>query len=80
MSDTHAMREAAQILLGTVDACEYAEVIEDQALGGPVLEAMLYGDTVRPEVMNTLSAYGLRLDPERTDTRGDPTTVTVIAR
>lgn len=41
---------------------------------------MLYGDTVRPEVMNTLSAYGLSLDPERSDTRGDPTTVTVIAR
>jgi hypothetical protein len=80
MPDRHAMREAAQILIGTVDACEHAEVTEDAPLGGPILEATIYGDTIQPPVMNALSAYGLSLDPARSGTKGDPTHTVVVAR
>jgi hypothetical protein len=79
MTDTHDLRECVQLLRGAIDECEYAEVVEDPALG-PIVEATIPGDTIRPSVLSTLATFGLAIDPARSDTRGDPTHTVVVAR
>ena len=79
MTDMHQAREAVQLLRGAIAECEFAEVVEDPSLG-VIVEATIPGDTIRPEVLSTLAAFGLAVDPARSGTKGDPTHTVVVAR
>jgi hypothetical protein len=78
LSPLHRARDAAQACLG-VDAVRTADVFEG-APDDPHVEVVVDGDHVPPAVARRLADRSLSINPDRTMTRGNPTTTVVVAR
>jgi len=75
----HACREAAQMAL-EIDGVQASDVIADPGTDAPVVEIVVANNRIEPSLLQLLADAGLAIDPDATDTRGNPTHTVVVAR